>query len=137
MSSSEADVFFELMEKDCRIGRRGWNEGVIGKMLELDDDETQDMMRRLRSRIQVSVADLEPAVEGLNRLLLERKQAMKTQQQEAAREAEDKRRRQGETARRVGQAEMAKEVEQQRRRQEELVRKREQQKKDEAKTEME
>ena len=56
-SSLEADVNVGLMEKDCRIGRRGWNEGVIGKMLEQDDDETQDMMRRLRSSIQVSVGD--------------------------------------------------------------------------------
>ena len=56
-SSLEADVIVGLMEKDCRIGRRGWNEGEVGKMLELDDDETQDMMRRLRSSIQVSEGD--------------------------------------------------------------------------------
>ena len=66
---SSSDVIFE-MEKDYRIGRRGWNESVIGKVL-----------RRLRSSIQVFVVtDLEPALEGLKRLLQERKQAMNTQQ---------------------------------------------------------
>ena len=57
-STSEADVIFELMVKDFKIGRRGLNEGVIGKMLEVDDDESQDMMRRLRSSIQVSVGQI-------------------------------------------------------------------------------
>ena len=94
-SSSEADVIVGLMEKDCRIGRRGWNEGVVGKMLELDDDETQDMMRRLRSSIQVSVGtDPKLALEGFKRRLHERKQAMKTQQEEATRVTEQQRRRQ-------------------------------------------
>ena len=78
------------MEKDSRIGRRGWNEGVIGKRLELDDDETQDTMR-LRSSIQVSAGrDPEPALEGLKRLLHERKQGGKRRR----RETEHQRRRQ-------------------------------------------
>ena len=65
-SSSEADAIFELMEEGSRTGRRGWNVNVIGKMLELDDEETQDMMRRLRSSIQVSAGlDPEPTLEGL------------------------------------------------------------------------
>ena len=77
-SSSEADVIPELMEEDSRNWRRGWNENVNGKMLELDDEETQDTMRRLRSSIQVSAGmDPEPALEGLKRLLHKRKQGMK------------------------------------------------------------
>ena len=83
---SEADVIFELMDNGSRIGRRGWNEGVMGKMLELDDDETQDMVRRLRSSILVSAGtDREQALEGLKRLLHERKQSMKTLQEDSAR----------------------------------------------------
>ena len=97
----------------------------MGKMLELDDDETQDMMRRLRSSIQVSAGtDREQALEGLKRLLHERKQSMKTQQEEAARGTEQRRQRQEEMARQAEQEEKARESEQQRRRQEETVRER-------------
>ena len=86
-STSEADVIFELMEKDCKIGRRCLNEGVIGKMLELDDDESQDMMRRLRSSNPgVCWADPKQALAGLERLLHKRTQGTKTLQAEAARQ---------------------------------------------------
>ena len=97
------------------------------KMLELDDDETQDMMRRLRSSIQVSAGtDPEQALEGLKRLLHERKQSMKTLQEEAVRERQrTKRQRQEEMARQAEHEEKATESEQQRRRQEETVRERE------------
>ena len=76
-SSSEADVFFELMEKGCRTGRTGWDEGVIGKVL---------MMRSLRTSIQVSMeTDPEPVL-GFERLLHECKQAMKAQKEGGARD---------------------------------------------------
>ena len=113
-SSSEADVFFEWMEKGCKTGRTGWVEGLIGKALELDCDAMQDMMRSLRTSIQVSMGtDPEPALEGFKRLLHKRKQAMTTQQEEAARETE------------------------RRRRQEEMVREKERQKQNMAEKEME
>ena len=114
-SSSEADVISDLMEQESRTGRNGWNENVIGRMC--DDDETQDMMRRLRSSMQVS-AEIhpKPSLEGLKRLLHERKQGMKTWQWQEA---------------------VVRKTEQQRRRREEMVREREQQKQDEAQNEME
>ena len=34
-SSSEADMFFELMEESCKTGRTGWDEGLIGQVSEI------------------------------------------------------------------------------------------------------
>ena len=85
MSSSAADVVFDLMEKGYRSGRIGWDEGLIGKVLKLDDDAMQDMMRSLRTSIQVSMGtDPEHAFDN---------QAMKSQQEEATQETEHEDRR--------------------------------------------
>ena len=133
-SSSDADAIFELMDANSKMGRKGWNEGLIGKMLELDDDETADMLRKLRSSIHASTGrDPEPALEGLKRFLCERKQAMKIQQEEAAREqrrqrcetTEEKGQREQDEAKKEAERQAALEEEEQRRKQEEVERRRE------------
>ena len=62
-----SDKFFELMEKSCETGKMGWYEDLIGQVLKFDDDTMQDMMKKLRSGIQVSTeTDPELALEGSN-----------------------------------------------------------------------
>ena len=46
-SSSEADMFYELMEKSCRTGE-GWNDNLFQAMLKMDDDTTQKMIDKMR-----------------------------------------------------------------------------------------
>ena len=133
-SSSDAYAIFELMDANSKMGRKEWNEGLIGKMLELDDDETVDMLRKLRSSIHASTGrDPEPALEGLKRLLCERKQAMKVQQEEAAREqrrqrcetTEEKEQREQDEAKKEAERQVVLKEEERRRKQEEIERRRE------------
>ena len=121
------------MDANSKMGRKGWNEGLIGKMLELDDDETADMLRKLRSSIHASTGrDPEPALEGLKRLLCERNQAMKIQQEEAAREqrrqrcetTEEKGQREQDEAKKEAERQAALKEEEQRRKQGEKERRR-------------
>ena len=66
---------FEILESDSRTGRRGWHENLIKRVMELEDEDTEDTNRKLKSSIQAPAGtDPEPALEGLRRLLHERLQ---------------------------------------------------------------
>ena len=67
-SSTEADMFFELMGRSCKTGEIGWDEDFFQQMFKFDDDAMQEMMKKLRNRIQVSTGtNPEPAFETLYR----------------------------------------------------------------------
>ena len=89
-SSSEVDMAFAIMGADSKSGRNGWNENLIQKMMGLNDEAMEDMMEKLKSSIRMSTDGgpesglAESALEGLKKLLHERKLEARTQQKATA-----------------------------------------------------
>ena len=50
-SSSEVDVDFEMMKKCSRTGMGRWNATMTETILEMDDEQTEEMMKRMRPAI--------------------------------------------------------------------------------------
>ena len=97
-SSSEADVFSELLEK-C-----GWSDELYQAMLKVDDDTIQKMINKMRHIQEVDAGtNREAAIDTFQRMAKEHRQRARHQQEEAAQEA----------ARRQKQEEMTKGKDQQ------------------------
>ena len=103
--SSEVDAAFEMFERCSRTGIGGWSAKMTEAMLVMDDEQTEEMLIRLRSGFPEEVGnDPEPMIEGISRFLQERRRREKDQHEEAVREAEQQQQRR--------QAEVAREAEQ-------------------------
>ena len=73
-SSSEVDAAFEMFERCSRTGIGGWSAKMTKAMLGMDDEQTEEMLMRLRSGFQEEVGnDPEPMIEGIRRFLQERR----------------------------------------------------------------
>ena len=88
-SSSEIDTAFAMREAYSKSGRNGWNEDLIQKMMGLDDEAMEDMMKKFKRSIRTSTdCGLESGIdestlEGLRRLSHERRREARTQLEES------------------------------------------------------
>ena len=91
-SSSEADVFYELMEKNFGTGEGGI-DNFFQALLKMDDEMIQKMMDKLRHILEVDKGrDPTPAFEAMKRMVQEHRTATKTQHEKAAPETQRRRR---------------------------------------------
>ena len=98
-SSSEVDVAFGMMEKCSPTGTGGWSAKMTETMLEMDDEQTEEIMKKMRPAIREEMGiDPEPVIEGMMRFLQERRRREKDQQAEAARGAQQQQQRRREEA---------------------------------------
>ena len=83
--SSPGDVVFETIDGCSRTA--GWSAEMTEAMIGMDDEQTERMLRMLRSSFPEEVGeDPEPVIEGMRGFLQERRRREKDQQEEEAEE---------------------------------------------------
>ena len=89
-SSMEADAVFEMLDRCSRTGVGGWSVEMMEAMSEMDDEQTEKMLKMLRSSFPEEVGDdPEPVVNGFTKFLQERRRTEKDQQEETRAQSTD------------------------------------------------
>ena len=89
-SSTEADAVFEMFDRCSRTGVGGWSVEMMEAMSEMDDEQTEKMLKMLRSSFSEEVGDdPEAVVNGFRKFLQERRWREKDQQEETRAQTAD------------------------------------------------
>ena len=90
-SSAEADAVLEMFDRCSQTGVGGWSVEMMEAMSEMDDEQTEKMLKMLRSSFPEVVGDdPKSVVDGLRKFLQERRRREKDQQEESRVQSTDK-----------------------------------------------
>ena len=108
-STPETNSVFEIFDRCCRTGMVGWSAEMMDAMMGMDDEQTERMMRMLRSSFpEQVVGDPEMAIEDIRIFLHERRRKDIDQREEETREAEEQQQQKQEEALRGAEQEQGK-----------------------------
>ena len=83
---------FEVFDRCSRMGIRGWSAEMTEAMLGIGDDQTERMLRILRSGLPEEVGnDPELVIGGIRKFLRERRRKEKDRQEEMRAQSTDER----------------------------------------------
>ena len=88
---TEVDTIAEMLERISRTGVGGWSAEMMEATVGMDDEQTERMLRMLRSNFTEEVGgDPEMMIGGMKKFVQERKRRREVQREEETGEAEEK-----------------------------------------------
>ena len=88
---TEVDTIAEMLERSSRTGAGGWSAEMLEAMMGMDDEQTERMLKMLRSHVAVELGcDPEMVIGGMKKFMQERKRRREVQREEETGKAEEK-----------------------------------------------